>query len=555
MKTFKFNVLGFFCLVVVGICLTACGSSSELTYRVSGEDITQASITYTDTKGNLQEEQVDLPWETTFDFGGKFDAEINVTNEEPTGTVTCEIWLDGRELGKRSSVAYASCVAFLSVSRNSSISSFVSSSVETYLSKAQDYLNDGELDKALAEVEHAIEVAPDFPSAYFVQGLVYKRMDDLENALAAYTRTIELDPEYVQAYNNRGQIYQAMGDLEAAIADWTTAIELNPEYVTGYYNRATAYIELGDFEAATADVLKVQELSDDPDKLAWAEESLEKLAPIPESAAGPETDARIVFASRRDGNTEIYTMNADGSNLQRLTDNPALDSDPVWSPDGERIAFVSERDGNPEIYLMDADGSNVTRLTDHPAVDQMPAWAPNSKVLVFVTERNGNADLYLLNIENGELNQLTKSPANEWYPTWSPDEPEVAFVSDEDGDADLYIINSELKVRRLTDNDIYDGDPNWSANGRFIVFSTKPDADNGDLYSIRPDGTGLQQITEEPGINIQPAWSPDNNYIAFTSNRDGNPEIYVLDEAGDTYRLTDHEEADYVPRWGPPAKP
>ena len=82
----------------------------------------------------------------------------------------------------------------------------------------------------------------------------------------------------------------------------------------------------------------------------------------------------IAFASNRDGNWEVYVMNADGSGQTRLTDNPAWDRGPRWSPDGSRIAFVSQRDQNNDIYVMNADGSGQTRLTDNPARDGQPSW-------------------------------------------------------------------------------------------------------------------------------------------------------------------------------------
>jgi len=99
-------------------------------------------------------------------------------------------------------------------------------------------------------------------------------------------------------------------------------------------------------------------------------------APTPTSPSS--TVARIAFASNRDGNSEIYVMNVDGSDLTRLTNNPTNDGYPAWSPDGERIAFISDRDGNREIYLMNADGSGQTNLTNNPAHDRSPAWQPGS---------------------------------------------------------------------------------------------------------------------------------------------------------------------------------
>jgi tetratricopeptide (TPR) repeat protein len=283
MKTVQNRFLRIMAAVlVVGLLLTACGSSRELTYRVSGNDTNKATITYTDAKGDYQKEQVDLPWETTFGISGEFDAEITVTNEEPGGDVTCEISLDDdRPLGDRTSAAYALCRASLSVSRNSTRMSFTGSSVETYLGNVQKYIDEGDLDKAAAEVQHASAVAPKFADVYFVMGLVYEEKSEPEVALEAYDRAIKFNPEHVGAYNNRGLIYSSQGDLEAAIADWSTAIELDPEYVHSYHNRAVAYAALGNLEAAEADVKKVKELSDDPDQVAWAEETLEKLAPTP----------------------------------------------------------------------------------------------------------------------------------------------------------------------------------------------------------------------------------------------------------------------------------
>jgi len=85
---------------------------------------------------------------------------------------------------------------------------------------------------------------------------------------------------------------------------------------------------------------------------------------------------KITFRTLRDGNFEIYMMDADGSNPIRLTDDPASDGLPAWSPDGTKIAFQSDRDGNFEIYVMDADGSRPVNLTKDPARDAAPAWKP-----------------------------------------------------------------------------------------------------------------------------------------------------------------------------------
>ena len=136
--------------------------------------------------------------------------------------------------------------------------------------------------------------------------------------------------------------------------------------------------------------------------------------------------SRIAFASTRDGNSEIYVVNPDGSALTRLTNHAAADIAPVWSPDKSKIAFATNRHGssNYEIYVMNADGTGQTRLTNHPAVDVAPAWSPNGTTIAFATNRHGssNFEIYTMNATNGGgLMRLTTNAAVDGDPAWSPD--------------------------------------------------------------------------------------------------------------------------------------
>jgi Tol biopolymer transport system component len=267
-------------------------------------------------------------------------------------------------------------------------------------------------------------------------------------------------------------------------------------------------------------------------------------------------NALVAFASNRSGNFEIYSSNLDGSDLKQLTDDPGEDGDPEISPDGSKIVFYSTRTGNKEIYVMDVDGSNLAQLTDDPADDQMPTWSPNGKVIAFVSRRSGNSDIYLVSLDGTQIAPYTTWPSEETHPTWSPTDPVIAFMSTRDGDPEIFLMGSDGKELQLTDNNYYDADPDWSPNGRFIVFGADParinptDELDTNLYLIEPNGSGLQQVTSTPGFDLEPTWSPDSNYLLFTTNMTGNVDIFLLDEGGTFYRITDTDAVDSVPSWG-----
>ncbi|MBI5293034.1 MAG: PD40 domain-containing protein [Chloroflexi bacterium] len=171
---------------------------------------------------------------------------------------------------------------------------------------------------------------------------------------------------------------------------------------------------------------------------------------------------RIAFTSNRDGNREIYVMNADGLDPTRLTYNQAGDSDPAWSPDGARIAFSSERDGNWEIYVMNADGSDQTNLTNNSAADVPPAWSPDGARIAFYSYRDGNAEIYVMNADGSNQTRLTNNSANDYAPAWSPDGARIAFGSYRDNKDEIYVMNADgSNQTRLTNNSADDWDPAW----------------------------------------------------------------------------------------------
>ena len=247
---------------------------------------------------------------------------------------------------------------------------------------------------------------------------------------------------------------------------------------------------------------------------------------------------RIAFESDRDGDLEIYVMNADGSGVTRLTDHDAPDALAAWSPDGQRIAFMSARDGDFDIYVMNADGSGVTRLTND-ADDWWPAWSPDGQRIAFESERDGDGEIYVMNADGSGVTRLTNNDAGDGVPAWSPDGQRIAFMSDrDDGDYEIYVMNADGSgVTRLTNNDAGDGVPAWSPDGQRIAFSSDRDG-NDEIYVMNADGSGVTRLTDNDTSDWSPDWSPDGQRIAFRSDRDGDDEIYVMNAAGEPVATT-----------------
>jgi Tol biopolymer transport system component len=263
---------------------------------------------------------------------------------------------------------------------------------------------------------------------------------------------------------------------------------------------------------------------------------------------------QIAFVSNRDGNPEIYVMNADGTNQRNLSQISAADDySPGWTPDGNQIAFHSNRDGNFEIYVMNADGSNIRRLTQNSADDYFPVWSPDGNQIAFYSNRDGNFEIYVMNGDGGNVRQLTDNSAFDAYPAWSPDDNLITFFSDRDGNFEIYVMNADdgSFVRRLTQNSADNRVPEWSPDGSQIVFASNRDG-NDEIYVMNADGGNVLRLTQNPGDDFAPNWSPDGSQIVFHSDKDGNIEIYVMNADGSNIRrLTNNEFTDRDPVWRP----
>ncbi|MEP7289667.1 MAG: hypothetical protein ABI947_28280 [Chloroflexota bacterium] len=260
---------------------------------------------------------------------------------------------------------------------------------------------------------------------------------------------------------------------------------------------------------------------------------------------------RIAFASNRDGNFEIYAMNADGSSAVRLTNRADDDRSPTWSPDGKQIAYAAFTGKTLQIYRVNADASNPTALTPLNNSADHPAWSPDGKLIAYDVLQNNNRDLWVINIDGSGAKAITNNPADDSQPAWSPDGKQITFASSRDGNKEIYTMNADgSAVVRLTSNPADDSQPAWSPDGKQIAFASTRSG-NGDIYVMNGDGSAVKRIIGNAAVESSPVWSPDGGQLAFVSNREGTQAIYVVNTSGegDPRRLTDLSADNSNPAW------
>jgi Tol biopolymer transport system component len=292
---------------------------------------------------------------------------------------------------------------------------------------------------------------------------------------------------------------------------------------------------------------------------------------------------RIAFESYgRDHDSEIYTVNSDGSGLIRLTNQPGRDTFPTWSPDGQRIAFMSERSGNAEIYVMNSDGNGLMRLTEHSADDRDPTWSPVAVAIAepvvenvlstptpaiasveqgkivftcvmydykmnddgtFVTHPVDGSKIFdekkeicVINADGSGLTRLTYHSERNYArdPAWSPDKKRIAFSDD----GNIYMMNADgSDITRLTSNpDRFESAPTWSPDGQRIAFCSSTNQGGPSIYVMNADGSGLTHLIDHYCFN--PEWSPDGSKIALDNfevmNTDGSNLVSLIDGSGNS---------------------
>jgi Tol biopolymer transport system component len=307
--------------------------------------------------------------------------------------------------------------------------------------------------------------------------------------------------------------------------------------------------------------------------LAMAVSTLVLLAATqPVKAAFPGTNGRIVFERDPDGfrgqqDPEIYSINFSGENLKRLTNNTTEDTDPAWSADGRQIAYSGGGrrawdSYSADLFVMNANGSDKTRVTKEREIpgastadDSQPSFSPSGRKIVFVRSAHyTNNDIYKIGTDGNGLTRLVNIPSYEYHsggdPTWSPDGTRIAFFS---GVEDAYSIET-VRPDGTSRKSVTTGyDPTWSPDGSRMAFHRSPDGSESRIYTAEADGTDENLLpTEEGAYDSEPAYSPGGGKIVFSSDRDGDRDLYVMDADGtDVRQLTNSPGDDRSPDWQP----
>jgi len=302
----------------------------------------------------------------------------------------------------------------------------------------------------------------------------------------------------------------------------------------------------------------------------------------PARASFPGVNGKIAFLSDRDGDNEIYTISfRDGiwGNAKRLTFNTKSDKTPSFSPNGKKIVW--ERGDN--LYKMDADGSNQRRIPNtthfnfeigrYGSYGGNPAYSPGGKKIIF----DKGKDIWTINPDGTGRNRITDALAGDpstakptfVHPVWSPGSNKIAFSWLYQGARQIHVMTlSDLQGEKILDASsritpagvgVYR--PDWSPDGKKIVYecseapceSGTNRSRNPNIYKVNADGSNNIPIVTSPDDESYPVFSPGGRKIAFSSDRDGDEELYIknADGSGTALQVTHNRSRDVEPDWQP----
>lgn len=283
---------------------------------------------------------------------------------------------------------------------------------------------------------------------------------------------------------------------------------------------------------------------------------------VPEAPAG---SMPVTFLSTRNGVTEQYRMNADGTSQVRLTNNQVNDISGRFSPDGTKLVYQRRQavaSDPQQIWIMNVDGTGQTRLTNTTANDISASWRPDGQKIIFSRcDANIVCDLYTMNSDGTDQQPITaaNTALDEDQAKYTPNGQKLVFVCrDANSNYQICVSNSDGTNRQAITNTvspIISQLVEVSPDGQKLVFvrnsTTIAGTAGDDIYTMNIDGSNVVNITNNATRDTTPMWSPDGTQIMFSASRAGGiPDIWIMNADGSNpVRLTRNSADDRLSDW------
>ena len=402
---------------------------------------------------------------------------------------------------------------------------------DTAIKRGKELLRTGDTAAAIQQFESVLKKNPADAEAYYQLGLVYEGLNNTDQASDAFTNAQQLAPQRAEITLALGRLYWHNGNRTLAISEFQTLLSNSP--------KKDIRLQLA---ALTGDAYHVQRI-------------------------------------RTEGSDDYEQTFTEKGNIMTFTAKYTDDYSPAISPDGKWLAFASNRLQNAELYLMDLNTRSLRQLTHTDELDEyMPAFSPDGKSLAFVTERTrggmmlppvqasgsdpSSATIYLMDIDGRNQRPLIDIEGAQRAPVFSPDGKKIAFESkaptegdtstpgdvDNNDTLEIYVIHTDgTNKTQLTHNDVDDGHPTWTPNGKWIAFSSMVE-DIYQIFIVSAAGGAAKQLTFSDASHYQPTFSPDGKRIIYISNAHNHYTLWMVDANGTSkIQLTNHVGAHFEP--------
>ena len=276
--------------------------------------------------------------------------------------------------------------------------------------------------------------------------------------------------------------------------------------------------------------------------------------------------SRVVVSSDRSNKAykEIYKMDWDGANVERMTEHRTISLSPSWSSDGQQVAYTSyvqrarTKMRNADMFLYNVATGSRKLVSYRQGINSGASFTPDGKFIYLTISQGNSPDIYKISTDGDMVKRITTGPnsAMNVEPAVSPDGKHVAFSSDRSGRPMIYTMNSDGgNIQRITFAGVFNSSPSWSPDGKKIAFAGQS-GDNFDIFVMDADGTNMVRLTSakkpngRAANNEDPSFSTDGRFVMYTSNRTGKNQIYISTVDGSEERRVTNDSYNYFkPKW------